>query len=140
MLTGGCDGELGIHEWRSEESKFATIVHRRIHKGAVLEVVARNEKEFYSVGEDCSLYGVRRGTADTLTGRLVYRSTLPLRLVSCSLEHESVACFGDERKIVIVNDDSTVLWASDTTKNPLVALAWSGKRLVIPREPPLVKC
>lgn len=137
-MTGGCDGELGIYEWRSEETKLTTKVHRRIHKGAVLEVVARNEKEFYSVGEDCSLYGVRRGADDALTGRLVYRSTLPLRLVSCSPEHESIACFGDEMKVVIVREDSTVLWTSDIMKHPLVALAWNGERLVIPHGPPLV--
>ncbi len=136
MLTGGCDGELALHEWHAEGKHFDIKTHRRVHRGAVLAVAVHGPTRFYSAGEDGSLYLVERSKSDdggsALSSRLVYRSTLPLRHAACAsgTENERIACTGDEMKIAVVQPDATIVWTSETLKGPPVALVWSGERLV----------
>lgn len=123
-LTGGGDGVVALHE--SINGQLATQSQRRIHKGPVTVLLRVSESQFCSASEDGTIYAVSRNEEDgTLNARLLYRGTLPLRVLAHEPQHNLVACSGDEQKVIILDGDGGQLkWSSSILKKNIVAVAW----------------
>lgn len=108
-----------MHEYR--DGALTTLLHKRIHKGAIFGLCAVNSERFATVGADGALH-VTTYNGDSLSSQLIYRGTLPLR--SIAFNGGLYACTGDEIKIVVVKEDATIVWSSETLTNFIVGLGW----------------
>ena len=108
-----------MHEYR--EGALTTLLHKRIHKGAIFGLCTVDSERFATVGADGALH-VTTYNEGSLSSQLIYRGTLPLR--STAFNDGLYACTGDEVKIVVVKEDATIVWSSETLKSSTVGLGW----------------